>query len=58
MLRFSEEDVVKLAEGVMREPIEYNYNDNGPDYHYCKFCFETHRKKECVRHDLNCIVLI
>ena len=45
MLRFSEEDVVKLAEGVMREPIEYNYNDNGPDYHYCKFCFETHRKE-------------
>lgn len=46
MLRFSEEDVIKLAKGVVEDPIEYCYDKNGSDYHYCKFCLSTSRKKK------------
>lgn len=58
MLRFSEEDVIKLAKGVVEDPIEYCYDKNGSDYHYCKFCLSISRKKERLQHDLDCIVLI
>lgn len=35
MLRFSEEDVIKLANGVLDCPIECQYNNNGSDCFYC-----------------------
>lgn len=58
MLRFSEEDVIKLANGVLDCPIECQYNNNGSDYYYCKFCYGVHCKKGLVRHDTDCITLI
>ena len=60
MCNFAKDDVIKLAQAIVKNPLEYSDGDFTP-YYYCIYCDATHTgftKASLFIHDLDCPVLI